>query len=214
MCVSFILYDLCSRHVSLLLSIRWVTLEMRAHALCKCGVSRIYRHCHANWSIFCKFSLWPYQHQCHIWTRTSFVSSSPTSVVPTCAEWEVSFMGYVTWIYFYFSGCGVGWHSVHLVRRPLVDLLYHRRIWSSRWNDNWQRKSKYSEKTYPSATSSTTNLTWPDLGSNLGRRGGKPVTNCLSYGTAFNRLQVTGASLKCAENHPDLFKFKNWSLYL
>jgi hypothetical protein len=32
---------------------------------------------------------------------------------------------------------------------------------------------KYSEKTCPSATLSTTNPTWPDLGSNPGRRGGK-----------------------------------------
>jgi hypothetical protein len=35
----------------------------------------------------------------------------------------------------------------------------------------------------PSATLSTTNPTWPDLGSKLGRRGGKPATNRLSYAT-------------------------------
>jgi hypothetical protein len=46
------------------------------------------------------------------------------------------------------------------------------------------RKPKYSEKTCPSATLSTTNPTWPDLGSNPGRRGGKQATNSLSYGTA------------------------------
>jgi hypothetical protein len=39
----------------------------------------------------------------------------------------------------------------------------------------------------PSVTLSTTNPTWPDLGSNPGSHGGKPVTNRLSYGTA-NRL--------------------------
>jgi hypothetical protein len=43
---------------------------------------------------------------------------------------------------------------------------------------------KYSEKTCPSTTLSTTNPTWPDSGSNPGRRGGKPATNHLSYGTA------------------------------
>jgi hypothetical protein len=32
---------------------------------------------------------------------------------------------------------------------------------------------------------STTNPTWPDPGSNPGRRSGKPVTNRLSYGAAF-----------------------------
>jgi hypothetical protein len=57
-------------------------------------------------------------------------------------------------------------------------------VWSSRWNENCQEKPKYTEKTYPSATLSTTNPTWPDLGSNRGRRGGKPATNRLSYGTA------------------------------
>jgi hypothetical protein len=54
-------------------------------------------------------------------------------------------------------------------------------LWSSWWNEG---KPKYSEKTCPSATLSTTNTTWPDLGSNPGRRGGKPATIRLSYGTA------------------------------
>jgi hypothetical protein len=43
---------------------------------------------------------------------------------------------------------------------------------------------KYSEKTCPSVTLSTTNPTWPDPGSNPGRRDGKPATNRLSYGAA------------------------------
>jgi hypothetical protein len=47
-------------------------------------------------------------------------------------------------------------------------------------------KPKYSEKTYPSATLSTTNTTWPDPGSNPGRRGGKPATNRLNYGAAYS----------------------------
>jgi hypothetical protein len=59
-------------------------------------------------------------------------------------------------------------------------------VWSSRWNENWQGKPKYCEKTCPSATMSTRNPTWPDLGSNPGRRGGKPAPNSLNYGTAFN----------------------------
>jgi hypothetical protein len=57
-------------------------------------------------------------------------------------------------------------------------------LWSNRWNANWQGKRKYSEETCPSATLSTTNPTWPDPGSNWGRRGGKPATNRLSYGKA------------------------------
>jgi hypothetical protein len=51
-------------------------------------------------------------------------------------------------------------------------------------NEDWQGKPKYSEKTCPNATLSTTNLTCcPDA--NPGRRGGKPATTRLSYGTAF-----------------------------
>jgi hypothetical protein len=57
-------------------------------------------------------------------------------------------------------------------------------LWSNWWNENWQGKPKYSEKTCPSVTFSTTNPTWADPGSNPGRRGGKPATNHLSYGTA------------------------------
>jgi hypothetical protein len=41
-------------------------------------------------------------------------------------------------------------------------------LWSNLWNEDWQRKPKYSEKTCPSATLSTTNPTWPDLGSAMG----------------------------------------------
>jgi hypothetical protein len=36
-------------------------------------------------------------------------------------------------------------------------------LWRNLWNEDWQGKPKYSEKTCPSATSSTTNPTWPDF---------------------------------------------------
>jgi hypothetical protein len=49
--------------------------------------------------------------------------------------------------------------------------------------DDCQGKPKYLEKTCPSAALSTTNPTCcPDV--NLGRRGEKPATNRLGYGTA------------------------------
>jgi hypothetical protein len=57
-------------------------------------------------------------------------------------------------------------------------------LWRNTWNEDWQGKPKYSEKTCPSATLSTKNLTWVDTGLNPGRRGGKPATNRLSYGAA------------------------------
>jgi hypothetical protein len=84
----------------------------------------------------------------------------------------------------------VGWDWVHLVRRPLTGLLYQpRTIDEECWavgNENWQGKPKYSEKTCPSFTLPITNPTWLDVGSNTGRRGGKPATNRLSYGTAWH----------------------------
>jgi hypothetical protein len=36
-------------------------------------------------------------------------------------------------------------------------------MWSNRWNENWQGKLKYSEKTCTSVTLSTTNPIWPEL---------------------------------------------------
>jgi hypothetical protein len=63
--------------------------------------------------------------------------------------------------------------------------LWWWRIW---WNEDWQGKPTYSEKTCPSATLSSTNPTWPDPGLNPGRRGGKPATNSLSYGAAKEML--------------------------
>jgi hypothetical protein len=70
-------------------------------------------------------------------------------------------------------------------------------VWSSRWNENWQRKPKYSEKTWPSVTLSTTNPTWPELSSNPGRSCGKPTTNHLTYGTAKTAFILSFSSINC-----------------
>jgi hypothetical protein len=51
-------------------------------------------------------------------------------------------------------------------------------VWSKKWNA-WQGKPSYSENTCPCATLSTTNPTLRDPD----RRGGKPATNRLTYGT-------------------------------
>jgi hypothetical protein len=61
--------------------------------------------------------------------------------------------------------------------------------WNIWWNE-WQGKPKYSEKTCPSATLSTTNTTWPDPGLIPGRRSGKPATNRFSYGSALRAIVV------------------------
>jgi hypothetical protein len=78
--------------------------------------------------------------------------------------------------------CGHFWHIV-----PALDDRWGW-LWSNWWNEDWQGKPKCSEKTYPSATLSITNPTWPDPGSNPGRRGGKPASNRLSYGAANSRI--------------------------
>jgi hypothetical protein len=53
---------------------------------------------------------------------------------------------------------------------------------SSQWNEG--KGKPYLEKICPGATSSTTNLTLPVRGSNLGCHGGNLVINLLSYGMA------------------------------
>jgi hypothetical protein len=95
-------------------------------------------------------------------------------------------------IFFSFSGWGEiesTWYVGHCW--PIVQAPDDRWwLWSSRWNEDWQGKPKYSEKTCPSASLSTTDPTWSDLGSNPGRRGGKPATNRLSYGPAWSHRNL------------------------
>jgi hypothetical protein len=81
--------------------------------------------------------------------------------------------------------------------------------WSSRWNENWQGKPKYPEETCHSATLSTTNPTWPDLGSKPCCRGGNLATNCLSYGTA-RILRLVGIQ----SNYAFGFLFYTQSMHL
>jgi hypothetical protein len=60
-------------------------------------------------------------------------------------------------------------------------------MWKNWWNDNWQEKLKYLEKTSSSATLSTINSTSSDLGLKLGHCNRKPATKSLSYGMAWLR---------------------------
>jgi hypothetical protein len=99
-------------------------------------------------------------------------------------DWAIPFS-------FFFNLCIVGGGAQTGFTRHRGHLLsycaYPGWLWGwiiIRWNEDWQGKPKYSEKTCPSATFSTTNPTWRDPGSNPGRRGGKPATNRLSYGAA------------------------------
>jgi hypothetical protein len=101
----------------------------------------------------------------------------------------------------FFNVPGVGWNWLHLVRRPLIGLLYQtspdgRWVWNSRWNKNWQGKSKYLEENCSNAALFTTNPTWPDLGLYPDCRDGKPETKRLSYGTAVCPVYFTDSIIK------------------
>jgi hypothetical protein len=87
----------------------------------------------------------------------------------------------------------VGWDWVCLACKPLFGLSYKPRTMGDNGfgavgENDWRENPKYSEKTSPSSSLSTTDLTRPELGSNLGRRGGKPMTNLLRYSMAAGSL--------------------------
>jgi hypothetical protein len=84
-------------------------------------------------------------------------------------------------------------------------------LWSNWRNEDWQGNPKYSEKTCPSATLSTTNPTWPEPGSNPGRRGGEPATNRLSYGAALKKYISHNTSTLC-DKMRNLFN-RNWWVF-
>jgi hypothetical protein len=44
---------------------------------------------------------------------------------------------------------------------PLVPAPDVRRVWSTLWNEKWQKKPNYPEKTCPNSSLSTINSTWP-----------------------------------------------------
>jgi hypothetical protein len=133
-----------------------------------------------------------------------------------CSEFRTSEVHCNSLYVFFFNSHNGGWNPywVHSACRPLVAYctcpgwLWGWRIW---WNKNWLGKPKYSEKTCPSATLSTTNSTWPDPGSNLGRCGEKLATNRLSYG-AVNLLDVTTIVISNLFPYSKLLKY-NYSVF-
>jgi hypothetical protein len=67
-----------------------------------------------------------------------------------------------------------------------------RGLWRIWWNQNWRGKPRYSGETCPNFALSTANPIGLELKSNSGRRGGKPATNCLSYGKAWVGTAASG----------------------
>jgi hypothetical protein len=95
-----------------------------------------------------------------------------------CAKWNN---------YFVFNFLEVEWDWVHLARRPLGLLHQPRMIVDYRWSVGGKGNLSTRRKPSP-VTLATTNTTWRDLVSNLGRCGGDLATNRLSYGTAICRM--------------------------
>jgi hypothetical protein len=89
-------------------------------------------------------------------------------------------------------------------------------LWRNWWNENWQGKPKYSEKTYPRATLSTTNPTWLDPVLNPSRCGGKPATNRLSYGASLKHCYYICLRTNKEDRHRRLLTislYTFWSLF-
>jgi hypothetical protein len=97
---------------------------------------------------------------------------------------------------------------------PILPAPEDRWVWSIWWNYNWQGKLKYSEETCPSVTFSAKNPTWPDLGSNPGRRCGKPATNSPSCSFSLSRTVTQELSIKFDVNSDTPFycTVYNWTL--
>jgi hypothetical protein len=100
---------------------------------------------------------------------------------------------------FFFLICAVG---LRVLRWPIVAAPDDRWVWLWRnwWNEDWQGKLKYSEKTCPSATLSTKYPTCLHPGLNTGSRGGKPATNRLTYGAASKAKHAPTLQIK-SESH-------------
>jgi hypothetical protein len=100
-------------------------------------------------------------------------------------------------VFNWYSG---GWSPIGSTRHIGHKYVYCARwlwCWRNWWNDDWQGKLQYSEKTCPSAAWSATKPTCcPDENSYC--RGGKPATNRLSDGTANLLNGVSEALLACS----------------
>jgi hypothetical protein len=69
-------------------------------------------------------------------------------------------------------------------------------VWSSRWNENWKGKPKYSEKTYANVNLSTTNATRRDLVlTRAATAGSRRATNRLSTAISDNVNLLTNMKI-------------------
>jgi hypothetical protein len=130
---------------------------------------------------------------CGFWPRRSLRGRVGPYLTFCCVQSLLTGASHQTSLFFLFLG--MGWDWVHLVCQPLFCQLHRPQmiddwwwwwLWSSWWNENWQGKLKYSEKTCPSVILSTTNSTWLGVGLNWGCRGANLAIYYLSYCMAWH----------------------------
>jgi hypothetical protein len=120
----------------------------------------------------------------------NFLSPYVSLLLPCTRFIHFQFVFLSPFLKFFFEFFAVERDWVHLVRRPLSDLLYSRRMVDDesgvvvemrigRGNRNTRRKPAPVPLCPPQIPHDLT------PGSNPGRRGGRPATNGLSYGTAY-----------------------------
>jgi hypothetical protein len=88
-----------------------------------------------------------------------YAGSEPLLGASCVAEWGYPFYYYYYWIELLLLLLLVGWDFWYCGHYwPQDDRWWW--LWRNWWNEDWQRKQKYSEKTCTSATLCTTNRTW------------------------------------------------------
>jgi hypothetical protein len=88
-------------------------------------------------------------------------------------------------------------NPVMKMKRKMISLFfYFSKYWSSGGMKLTAQTRSTRGKTCPSATLSTTNPTWTDLGSSPGLRGGRPATNRLSQGTTLDTIYKLSKNIR------------------
>jgi hypothetical protein len=115
------------------------------HVLSVCAL--VLSHTDAG-SVFKCCLYWWIWDACLLW---QFVNGHMLGFVLCCQRYSV----------FFFIVSGVGPSPLYCGHFwPIVPTPDDRWLWSNWWNEDWQGKPKYLEKTCPSTTLSTTNPTW------------------------------------------------------
>jgi hypothetical protein len=96
---------------------------------------------------------------------------------------------------------------------PIVPAPDDKWVWGIRWNESWQGKPKYLDKSWTNATLSTTSPIWRGLRSNPGRCGGKPITDHPSYGKSCSLYYWQRSLMKYKNKHAFSFTFSVLSYF-